>query len=492
MFQRWTGESNPASYPGTPADFWFTEGSDILTATQVKTLYESNAETNALTDDKLQILDFLSLDPSGDIRSSRTFIFPPGSVIIGDSVIESGGRMISAKSLATGNQGAFLIQLFSGTQYSKATVYGSTQVAALFDVQVAETSETSGTTITTMRQVVQNAVQLQRVRFMPEGGTITQSFEFTVRLTETGEPIYNETVNPSDTNLTNLGSGVWELELLNPSQFDAGFDAYISVTGLSLLGGNGFDGTDGVRFGDATKSNFFMWLRTFSIPIVRQNIATEDFVLAQMGGAVSIHGFSINIPSRVDLNTNLNVNTRLDFNVTNFGAITSIELQLDGVNIATLTNPTIDGVQSQNVDLTGIDTSADRTLVFRIQANGSVNSNSDSVSVRNILPQESVYYGLSDSNNPSTIPTGDLSQSEAVTGSQSISSGLATSGQYFIILVPTDHDITAIEDTVLNNPVLSIFSKVENIRVIGSVNYNSYVVGPLNAGFNESYIITLN
>ncbi|MFA8451757.1 MAG: hypothetical protein ACEPOW_13770 [Bacteroidales bacterium] len=587
VFQRWTGESNPSVYPGTPADFWFTEGSDILTAVQIKTLYESNADTNALTDDKLQILDFLSLDPSGDVRSSRTFVFPPGSIRIGDSVIESGGRMISAKSSSTGNQGAFLIQLFSGTQYSKATVYDHTQVGALFDVQISNTDATSGTTTTTMRQVVQNAVQLQKVRFMPEGGTITQPFTFSVRLTELSEPIYSETVNTSDSNLANLGSGVWELELLNPSQFDAGFDAYISVTGLSLLGGNGFDGSDTVRFGDSTKSDFFMWLRTFSIPIVRQDIATEDFVADAVSGITGEHPVTLrrDMPSQADsltlVNASLNDNSALwiisanqlgnsNRNTATIRALTPGQLDVNGDEIPitsvdastiqlragtivrifgqddfrTVYSPVLESdipgggqptqaqarftrfeFQSQptsvapGTSISGLKTflinierpdlltghltilqgdtvltentlvptvrsagvpinaetltNAGDTVTFTIRATTTSGAIINSrIVIRAYEPHELAYWGIRSSNDFTTVTLSELTSVDVTTNSSFTVSGDVDQNDYIGILVPTTHDIRSI--TLFNLPALDSFTRMENARVINSIQYHLY------------------
>lgn len=275
VLQRWLGANNPSTYPSNAGSFWHTLGGDELTASEIKTLYESNSNTNALTDADRAILDNLSLD-NGQIRSDVTFIFPPGSVRIGDGIISSAARSASIRSASTGNMGLFNIQLFNDTQFSKSTTFDNTQVSATFDIQTTLENINSGTTETNIRQVVQNATFFRRIRFKPQGGTVTSNFTFEIRLAQNGEPVYSETVQPSD--LTNLGNGVFELNLENPSIFDALSSVYIRIAGISLLGG-AFDGSDNVRFGDATKSNFFPWLQSVSIPVVRQNIVDEDGIV---------------------------------------------------------------------------------------------------------------------------------------------------------------------------------------------------------------------
>ena len=277
--QRWA-----AATPATVGDYDGSNFVDItgasLTGAQIKILYEGNSDTNALTDAKLAILNHITENSDGDLVFDTSVIFPPGSVSIGDSIIESGGRIISAQSRSTGNQGAFIIQLFDTDSYIAATVYDPNQTAQTFDIQTTDDSVTSPATEINFRQVVQNDVQFQAIDFKPAGGSVTSDFTFEVRLTETGLPIYDETVSPSD--VTDLTGGIFRYTLLNPSQLDDGFDAYVTVNGIALLGGPQ-DGSDGVRFGDTANSNFFPWLRSFSIPIVRQNIATENYVTTQLG-----------------------------------------------------------------------------------------------------------------------------------------------------------------------------------------------------------------
>lgn len=104
-------------------------------------------------------------------------------------------------------------------------------------------------------------------------------------------------------------------------------------------------------------------------------------------------------------------------------------------------------------------------------------------------PADTIYYGLSDSNNPASVDVGTLTLENNPTSPDTISTGVATAGQYFILLVPQADDISSIFDTVLQQDVTNLFTEIDNVRTISSISYKSYVIGPLNAGVNEEYVI---
>ena len=76
-----------------------------------------------------------------------------------------------------------------------------------------------------------------------------------------------------------------------------------------------------------------------------------------------------------------------------------------------------------------------------------------------------------------------------------ISTGTTTAGQYFHIYSTNTHEIQTITDTVLSQIVYqdggtgNIFTKTEDARTEGSITYDAYSVGPLNAGVDEEYVI---
>lgn len=249
----------------------------------------------------------------------------------------------------------------------------------------------------------------------------------------------------------------------------------------------------------------------FEVPVIRRQDSGTEFTsgdacrftfipstqvaVRAMFNAPRITNFSIDIPSRVDLDTSLNVSKTVTYDVIHSANISSIELEVTLGDDIALTNPSSDVTQTESVTLSGITTSAEATVTFKITGEdtqgGTFESNEQTVSVRDLSDDENIYYGLSDSNNPASIDISGLSSSEAVTGSQEITTGTVTSGQYFIILVPTDHDISTIVDDIFNQDVTNIFVRTANVRQINSINFHSYVIGPLNQSNSESYTITL-
>lgn len=100
-----------------------------------------------------------------------------------------------------------------------------------------------------------------------------------------------------------------------------------------------------------------------------------------------------------------------------------------------------------------------------------------------------IYYGLSSSSDTTTIDVTTLTRENDPTNPDTISSGTATQGQYFVLYVPMTHDLTSIFDTVLQQNVTSIFTSLDNAQTVDTISFKSYIIGALNAGFNEQYAI---
>lgn len=317
---------------------------------------------------------------------------------------------------------------------------------------------------------------------------------------------------------------------------------YITVSGVTLKGtgtGNNFEvymQTEGL----AWQERDILTVDDFSAEIIRDELATltgndrlsitnlkdvdetvEDIigtkVVAGTGISVSyndtngettisatstsfdaprITNFAIDIPSRINQNTDLNVSKTLTFDLIHSASIQgNLTLEVTTGTNQTVSSPFVEGANSKTVTLAGINTSSVSTLTFKLTGTdtqgNTFESNTVTVSVRTPSAHEQFYYGLSNTNNPASIDTSTMVSNEATTGTHLVATGAVTSGQYFIILVPTDHDITSIVDDVLQQDVTSIFTKTTNVRLINSQQYNSYVVGPLNAIGSENYTITL-
>lgn len=103
---------------------------------------------------------------------------------------------------------------------------------------------------------------------------------------------------------------------------------------------------------------------------------------------------------------------------------------------------------------------------------------------------EVFYYGLSDANNPATVDVSTLTSENVATGSGqefTFSVGPAAPNDYVIILVPTDHDLTSLTNTLSGFSVLNSYTRTADVRTINGVIYVSYTLGPLVDQFTASY-----
>lgn len=107
---------------------------------------------------------------------------------------------------------------------------------------------------------------------------------------------------------------------------------------------------------------------------------------------------------------------------------------------------------------------------------------------------ETFYHGLSALNNPAIVELSTLNDVDRVTGSGqefTFSLGPATAGQYVILLVPSDHDLSALINTGTGFPALGAFTRTADVREIDGVEYISYTLGPLVEGYEATYRATL-
>ena len=148
-------------------------------------------------------------------------------------------------------------------------------------------------------------------------------------------------------------------------------------------------------------------------------------------------------------------------------------------SIISVTSSTLSNVGDNEV-FTIRGTNTDGTVVsrtFTIHASGS---------------GQLVYYGLSATDNPASVDLSTLQSIAVGTGVIDINTGVVTDGQYFIILDPSNNAIVSITDDVLQQDVTEFFTMTPTVRSIDSINYNSYVIGPLNADAEgETYTLML-
>ena len=193
----------------------------------------------------------------------------------------------------------------------------------------------------------------------------------------------------------------------------------------------------------------------------------------------SVHEFSINLPERVDIGATpdpINGSRTVTYSTTNYSRITTLALQLNGTDNVTLTIPTNDGEHTETITLSGIDISTETNLDFRIQANGSINSNVQRVEVRDLTQQETAYYGVSASDNDDTIDVATLTSRMIETGDVFQITFSIPTNNYAIILIPNTLEITSLEEQTFNQPSLTDFTRTDDVRTINTVIYDSYVL----------------
>lgn len=104
-------------------------------------------------------------------------------------------------------------------------------------------------------------------------------------------------------------------------------------------------------------------------------------------------------------------------------------------------------------------------------------------------------YGLSTASDPALVDFNALTDEANPTDPITIATGTTTAGQYFHIFSSNTHDIQTITGTVLSQIVYqdgatgNIFTKTSDVRTEGSITYDAYSIGPLNAGVDESYVL---
>ena len=93
-----------------------------------------------------------------------------------------------------------------------------------------------------------------------------------------------------------------------------------------------------------------------------------------------------------------------------------------------------------------------------------------------------------------TIDVSTLGMEDATVAGHNITVGPSANGDFFLILVPTTHDLLTLINLGTQADERAVYSRSENARNdLGtpSEQYNSYVVGPLNPGVSIGYRLTL-
>ncbi|MCH9665001.1 MAG: hypothetical protein K0U41_04050 [Gammaproteobacteria bacterium] len=462
----WSGEDTPPSYQ---ANDWTPR--NTLTALDVKTLYESNANTNVLTDAKNTILNALSINDDNEIVSALSWIFPPDTIYVSENLgIEGSGEAFAVFDRASDRRGYLVAYLraIGAKPFFRDLIEENTNL----NIQPLKDTDSGSQTFSSLLTLTENRL-ITKVYVEPTEDATGVDISL----------LRNSRRIASAFNVSFTADTIKEIDVPQGIFVPRNAVLEVQVEGVTLKG-------------TEVGGNFIPGFSVDEFRYVPKDLATEEFVLNLINNQVaSLSGLSINIPDRVDLDTDLNSERTINFSVEGSDQLTALELIVDGGDNITLTTPTSDGSQSQQVTLANIDTSTQKMVRFSLSATTSggqtITSNTVSISVRNVQPHELLYYGRSDSNNSATIDISTLNSVDVINGPVEVSTGLTIANQFFIILIPTSATVESIIDEVLQQDVLSIFSENLNVRAINGNAYNSYTIGPLNAGVNETYTVNL-
>lgn len=220
---------------------------------------------------------------------------------------------------------------------------------------------------------------------------------------------------------------------------------------------------------------------------------SDAFILnkpSTLGAIPSVHNLSTDIPSRVDLNTDLNVAHNFTFDISNHNSITNATLIVTPGDNKILVNPSPDGIQTQLVVLSGISTASAGTVEFRVSlqyVGGSTSSNTVTITIANLADDEQAYHGTRATNDFASVDVSLLTAVDVTqAGSQYSITGSYPNGETLGLLSPANRDPVSMVDRVIGNDSLGDFTAATNVRTIGSQQYNLLTLVN-NSGFDGTY-----
>ncbi len=506
QLQEWGGANNPLTYDNTD---WVSGGIIGLTEAQIKVLYESNADTNAFTDLLSLLVTSLNNIPNEHIplKTSAGYVSSGIRRLPNGTILAPEGFQVESSSIEFGD----LVTLHENNSFLRLSNNQFPEVSFdLLDSRSRRTAESNRPRQFALIEA-QNEFTLNDI----EDNTITlNDFTFSYTATLNAQTNVIKFKVPVGEVCTNLRARVYY------STGNQTVIKYLPTKEAWLDGVGGYNFTDGEQEVDSGFSNF----RTFvgdqvsiqiqgdvvnllgtstNIPYTKimlqrgefRNIAyLSDIVVnppispSGMFTSFNIDGQSTSVTTPFTLSGNQTFN----FSINNPSLFTGNLTILQGDNvlldtISTTSTSSIISVTSSTLSNVGDNevftirgTNTDGTVVsrtFTIHASGS---------------GQLVYYGLSATNNPASVDLSTLQSIAVGTGVIDINTGTVTDGQYFIILDPSNNAIVSITDDVLQQDVTSLFTLTSNVRAIETVNYNSYVIGPLNADAEgETYTLML-
>ncbi len=476
--EQWSGLDTPSSYNSSG---WVTSVADLSPAI-IKQRYESNSDTNALVDEKESVLDVLSLN-NNRLVSSMSVEVPPGTIYIGqETSLSASIRALHARSNVTGNNALLIAQIFDTTNgFSRSFVYegDAPDTINLNDPVGTATSDTADFSITTTADELLTEFRITTSR--SENDVV--SFVLQIRTGSDSGPL---AVNFTG-DVTIGAGGVGTLDLLNTMVNDV--TPILVDSGTELFVHAECDGMIGVQVDPTT---FVPNAEVDRIIVTRRNIALlNDLATVATSGSYNDLSDQPTIPTPIPARTNEEIIDLIGATI------------VDGTNINVAFDDASDTVTINSLVTTRTDEDirdvVGATLVAGMNVTIAVDDDANTITINSTggsgggtpppATADIIYYGLSSTNNPATIDVSTLTTENNPTNPDTISTGATTQGDFFILLVPMDDDLSSIFSTGLSADVTNIFTATDNVRMLNSEQYKSYVLGPLNAGANEQYVI---
>jgi hypothetical protein len=488
----WVGSSAPSSYDNTN---WADITSAIPSATTVKTLYESNADTNALVDLKLDVLNVLRV-LNNQLVSSLPIVTTPTSIIFGvqGAELASAGEDMVFES--TSGEDKFIITNTFDPINGSASLQRSRVIPR--DTYTIQPLKTDNSVLNPTFTYTVNAIGPDQVPPLAiEDRRHTDMLTFETADTGTMTVVMRDT----DANGRLLRSQEvavtadteTQVSLDKPVCLDVGTVVHVTITGDVRIKGV----ISGPDFNPFLRIRSYLGYDDAVVTRSSSNSFAADFrdALQSLVGADRLDASAIKNLTTITARTDEEIRDVVVAMLREGANITLTEDDLAN----TLTIDTAAGIPRTDEairDLVG------QTLFPGAGVSIDVDdpNNRITISVTGAGPTPSpgpndFRYGLSDQSDPALVDFASLTDVVSPTDPQTVETGVATAGQTFHIFSANTHTVQTIRDTVLDEIVYqdgaagNIVTKTANSRTEAGVTYDAYSVGPYRAGVDESYIV---
>jgi len=477
----WVGDTAPTSYDNTN---WNSITAQIPSASVIKTLYESNANTNALVDAKLEVLSHFVFNTGlNRLISDVAIQVPEGTIYIGSQTGVSGAiRALNVRSDVTSNTGLIMAQLYDDNGFTPAFMYKNANTPAIDTVAInnpvgSDTSNTSVFSFTTTEDEL-----FTKFRIPTNQNNASVDFDVTIRLTSHVGPVAVH----FDGTLTTGATGVAEIDLrndFNPILVDSGTELFVTANCNGMVGvdDNGkftpngeidrivierdplissksiTDGThQGIDITYQSADNTFDFMVTgdsYAEPAISSLTITGESTLVDAPFTISgTKTFTYNVVNPENVQGNLT-------------------LKQDDVELKNDINPNNNSV---DITVTSEDLNAGETVVFQLSGvNTQSGTFSRSYTIRARQPHELVYINHQSSSSANAFSTVDANSYD-FSSTQTVVVPTFTGQEYVAIAQPaTEPDFTQLIIGGLDQ--LGTFTKTDNAVQIGGVNYDVYL-----------------